>query len=93
MPAPRSRVAPAHEGLTVPVLTSTAPPDEALRAQWAQLAKELRERRAAAASGGPERTRERHLARGKLLPRERVRRLLDPGSPFLEVAPLAACGM
>ena len=43
--------------------------------------------------GGDERSRERHLARGKLLPRERVRRLLDPGSPFLELSQLAAHGM
>jgi 3-methylcrotonyl-CoA carboxylase beta subunit len=43
--------------------------------------------------GGDERARERHLARGKLLPRERVRRLLDPGSPFLELSQLAAYGM
>ena len=43
--------------------------------------------------GGDERARERHLARGKLLPRERVRRLLDPGSPFLELSQLAAHGM
>jgi len=56
----------------------------------AALAAELRERLARAALGGPERSRERHVARGKLLPRERVARLLDPGSPFLEVAPLAA---
>jgi 3-methylcrotonyl-CoA carboxylase beta subunit len=53
----------------------------------------LREKLAAAALGGPERTRERHVARGKLLPRERVDGLLDPGSPLLEVAPLAADGM
>ena len=63
------------------------------RAAWTKLADELRERRAAAALGGSERTRERHLARGKLLPRDRVLRLLDPGSPFLEIAPLAAFGM
>ena len=37
--------------------------------------------------------RERHLARGKLLPRERVMRLLDPGAPFLEIGALAAFGM
>ncbi|MBX9245209.1 methylcrotonoyl-CoA carboxylase [Actinotalea ferrariae] len=54
------------------------------------LAAELRERLAAAALGGPETSRERHVARGKLLPRERVEVLLDEGSPFLEVAPLAA---
>ncbi|MBS3745521.1 MAG: methylcrotonoyl-CoA carboxylase [Wenzhouxiangellaceae bacterium] len=43
--------------------------------------------------GGPEKSREKHLARGKLLPRERVRTLLDPGSPFLEVSPMAAHGL
>ena len=43
-----------------------------------------------AALGGPEKSRERHVARGKVLPRERIDRLLDDGSPFLEVAPLAA---
>lgn len=49
------------------------------------LATELRERRAAAALGGPEASRQRHVSRGKLLPRERIARLLDEGSPFLEV--------
>ena len=53
----------------------------------------LRQRIAAAALGGPPATRERHIARGKLLPRDRVNRLLDGGSPFLEIAPLAATGM
>lgn len=43
--------------------------------------------------GGPEKSRDRHMARGKLLPRERINRLLDPGSPFLEVAPFAAWDM
>jgi 3-methylcrotonyl-CoA carboxylase beta subunit len=43
--------------------------------------------------GGGEQARERHLGRGKLLPRDRVNRLLDPGSPFLELSPLAAHGM
>ncbi len=42
--------------------------------------------------GGPE-SRKRHVGRGKLLPRERVRALLDPGSPFLELSPLAALDM
>lgn len=45
------------------------------------------------ALGGPERSRERHLARGKLLPRDRVRTLIDPGSPFLEIGQLAAYGV
>ena len=57
------------------------------------LARELRERLATAALGGPERARERHVARGKLLPRDRVTRLLDEDSPFIEVAPLAADGL
>src|SRR5690625_155271 len=42
------------------------------------------------ALGGSEASRQRHLSRGKLLPRERVERLLDPGSPFLELSPMAA---
>ncbi|WP_349864314.1 carboxyl transferase domain-containing protein [Leifsonia sp. WHRI 6310E] len=58
-----------------------------------ELVAELRERLAVAAAGGPERSRERHLARGKLLPRDRIDTLLDEGSPFLEIAPLAATGM
>ena len=74
----------------MPVLTSSMQPDDALRAQWAALAAQLRERRTVAAAGGPERVRERHVARGKLLPRERVTKLLDPGSPFLEIGALAA---
>ena len=57
------------------------------------LAAELRRRVAAAALGGPEAVRARHTARGKLLPRERVDRLLDPGSPFLEIGQLAAYGL
>ncbi|MFF4606770.1 carboxyl transferase domain-containing protein [Streptomyces sp. NPDC001339] len=58
-----------------------------------ELAAALREKLAAARLGGGEKARARHTARGKLLPRDRVDALLDPGSPFLEVAPLAADGM
>ena len=54
------------------------------------LAETLRENVARAALGGPAASRERHTARGKLLPRERVERLLDLGSPFLEIGQLAA---
>jgi 3-methylcrotonyl-CoA carboxylase beta subunit len=54
---------------------------------------ELDQRRARMAEGGPLRARERHLARGKLLPRARVMALIDPGAPFLELSPLAAYGM
>ncbi|MGH6697111.1 carboxyl transferase domain-containing protein [Sphingopyxis sp.] len=50
----------------------------------------LRTAVAEAALGGNEKSRERHTSRGKLLPRERVERLLDPGSPFLEIGQLAA---
>jgi len=57
------------------------------------LAEELQQRLATAALGGPERSRERHAERGKLLPRERVEALLDPATPFLELSPLAANGM
>ncbi len=57
------------------------------------LVEDLRLRVAAAAMGGPAESRKRHEARGKLLPRDRVMRLIDPGSPFLEVGQLAAGGM
>lgn len=56
----------------------------------AVLVDELRAKLARAALGGPEASRDRHVARGKLLPRDRVERLLDEGSAFLELAPLAA---
>jgi len=78
----------------VNVLTSTHDPsgEAAQRNDAAQreLVAQLRTRIAAAAEGGPEPVRAKHVARGKLLPRARVERLLDPGSPFLELAPLAA---
>src|SRR5947209_16719995 len=57
------------------------------------LAADLRAQLARVALGGGERARERHVSRGKLLPRERVDALLDPGSPFLELSPLAAYGL
>jgi 3-methylcrotonyl-CoA carboxylase beta subunit len=57
------------------------------------LVADLREKVGLAARGGPEEARAKHAARGKLLPRERVRTLLDPGSPFLEIGQLAAYGM
>ena len=62
---------------------------EAMRAQLS----DLRQRTDQIRLGGGEESRKRHVARGKLLPRERVRALLDPGSPFLELSPLAALGM
>ena len=69
-----------------PVVTSRAQAMEALVV-------ELRARLAKAAEGGSAAAREKHRARGKLLARERIDRLLDEGSPFLEIAPLAAEGM
>jgi 3-methylcrotonyl-CoA carboxylase beta subunit len=58
-----------------------------------ELVTELRARREESAFGGSQKVRDRHLARGKLLPRDRVMNLIDPGSPFLELSPLAANGM
>jgi 3-methylcrotonyl-CoA carboxylase beta subunit len=57
------------------------------------LVEQLRERLATTALGGSEKSRERHISRGKLLPRDRVDELLDEGSPFIEIAPLAANGI
>src|SRR5574337_1471598 len=67
--------------------------DTARVALWRSLLDELGARRRSAAEGGAARARQRHVARGKLLPRERVARLIDPGSPFLELSPLAANGL
>ena len=63
------------------------------RAAMAALVADLAAKRAQAAVGGSERARERHVARGKLLPRDRVMGLIDPGAPFLELSQLAAFGM
>src|SRR5580698_3911041 len=57
------------------------------------LVDELRSRAAEVELGGGEASRQRHLSRGKLLPRDRVGKLIDPGSPFLELSQLAAYGM
>ncbi len=83
--------------MTGPVLASSyqaqSPDSQARFAHNHALANELRTRVAKAAQGGGEKAREKHVARGKLLPRERVERLLDPGSPFLEIGQLAANGL
>ncbi|MBU3739237.1 MAG: methylcrotonoyl-CoA carboxylase, partial [Rhodoferax sp.] len=57
------------------------------------LVEDLRARFEQVTQGGGEQARARHTARGKLLPRDRVQMLLDPGTPFLEIAPLAALGL
>ncbi|HEU4959961.1 MAG TPA: carboxyl transferase domain-containing protein [Sphingomonas sp.] len=83
--------------MSAPVLdTKISPDSEQFRANAAHnraLVDRLRADVAKAALGGSERSRERHTARGKLLPRDRVERLLDPGSPFLEIGQLAANDM
>jgi acetyl-CoA carboxylase carboxyltransferase component len=69
------------------------PQDERFQANVAHhraLAAELRERTAQIRQGGGEQARKRHQEQGKLLARDRIDRLIDPGSPFLEIAPLAA---
>ncbi len=63
---------------------------EANAAAMRALVDDLRAKMADIEQGGGERARERHLSRGKLLPRERVRTLLDPGTPYLELSQLAA---
>ncbi|MCC7282758.1 MAG: methylcrotonoyl-CoA carboxylase [Acetobacteraceae bacterium] len=79
------------------VLSSSVDPTgaefAANQAAMAALVAKLREETRRASLGGPEASRKRHLARGKLLPRERVENLLDRGSPFLELSPLAANNM
>jgi 3-methylcrotonyl-CoA carboxylase beta subunit len=80
-----------------PVLRTTAAPgsDAFVRndAHHRGLVADLRAALAVAAEGGPEASRAKHVARGKLLPRARVDALLDRGSAFLELSPLAAQGM
>ncbi|WP_298516420.1 carboxyl transferase domain-containing protein [uncultured Nocardioides sp.] len=66
---------------------------ERVAEEMRDLVADLRERLAAVRRGGSESAREKHTARGKLLVRDRVDRLLDPGSPFLELSALAATGM
>jgi 3-methylcrotonyl-CoA carboxylase beta subunit len=83
--------------VSAPVLTSnvdlTSPQTQARAKHNRALAAELRERVAKTALGGDQKSRDRHTGRGKLLPRDRVERLLDPGSPFLELGQLAANGL
>src|SRR5918995_1850304 len=57
------------------------------------LVADLRDKVSEVKQGGGARARDRHLSRGKLLPRERVRTLLDPGTPYLELSQLAAYGV
>ena len=78
----------------IPSKANPRDPDFAENRQANQaLVDELRAKVAGVKEGGGEAARERHLKRGKLLPRERVRQLLDSGSPFLELSQLAAAGL
>ncbi len=83
--------------MTAPILSSALHAEsDTFRANAAHnraLRDELWARVAEVALGGNAHARERHVSRGKLLPRERVERLLDPGSPFLEIGQLAANGL
>ncbi len=79
--------------MSAPVIGSPVDAGSPRAAHNRALAEELRTRVARAALGGDERARDRHTARGKLLPRERVERLVDPGSPLLELSQLAANGL
>src|SRR6516225_12326575 len=83
--------------MTVTEPALRADPDDEQSARNAQshraLVADLKAKLAAARPGGPERSRARHVERGKLLPRDRVDSLVDPSSPFLELSPLAAHGL
>jgi 3-methylcrotonyl-CoA carboxylase beta subunit len=85
-------------GATMPLDTSFASLDEgspfsAHRDAYAPLIGKLRRRLSAAREGGGEALRQRHQERGKIAVRDRIDLLLDPGSPFLELSPLAADGL
>ncbi len=83
--------------MDAPVLRSGADPSDPAYQRYVKehtaLVDDLRARTATARLGGGERARQRHVDRGKLLPRDRVESLVDPGSPFLELSGLAANGM
>ncbi|MFN7369844.1 MAG: methylcrotonoyl-CoA carboxylase, partial [Burkholderiales bacterium] len=81
----------------MPVLESrisSRDPEFVANAQALQaMVQDLQQKLQQAALGGGNEARKKHVARGKLLPRDRVNLLLDPGSPFLELSPLAAHGL
>jgi 3-methylcrotonyl-CoA carboxylase beta subunit len=78
------------------IKSQLSPRSEEFRANAARmrgLVDELRAKTSLTAEGGGEAARKKHIARGKLPPRERIEHLLDPGTPFLEIGQLAALGM
>jgi 3-methylcrotonyl-CoA carboxylase beta subunit len=79
-----------------PLATSISPSSDAFRAneeRMRALVEDIRQKAALIEKGGPEEARERHVSRGKLLPRERLAQLLDTGAPFLEIGQFAAFDM
>ncbi len=74
-------------------LNPRSPEFRANSERMSALVRDLRDKVAIVEQGGDKAARDKHLARGKMLPRERVQTLLDPGSPFLEIGQLAAWGM
>jgi 3-methylcrotonyl-CoA carboxylase beta subunit len=79
-----------------PIPTSVSPASETFRAneeRMRALVADIAEKAALIEQGGPEEARERHVSRGKLLPRERLAQLLDTGAPFLEIGQFAAFDM
>ncbi|MEU8492953.1 carboxyl transferase domain-containing protein [Pseudonocardia alni] len=94
MTAPQAPPAPAPEAPRLGTAVDPADPRAAENdAAHRALVADLRDRLERTRLGGPERSRIRHVERGKLLPRDRVDALVDPSSPFLELSPLAANGM
>ncbi len=82
--------------MTVPLKSKASPATDEFKANVAaheELLGDLRAQLERVAAGGGEKARDRHVSRGKLLPRDRVDHLLDPGAPFLELSPLAAHGL
>ena len=81
----------------MPIITTkldpTSPAFQSNAAQMRALVEDLRAKVAKVSEGGGREAREKHTARGKLLPRDRIKALLDPGSPFLEFSQLAAFGV
>src|SRR5215210_1217419 len=74
-------------------LDTTSDDFKANAARLQGLVDELNQRMSAARQGGGEKYLARHIAQGKLPPRDRIAALLDPDTPFLELSPLAAYGM
>jgi len=96
LPAPSSRAKPPPPDAcrrSAPASTPSSPAFLENVAHHQALARDLRAQVARTSEGGGPEAQKKHTDRGKLLPRDRVRALLDPGAPFLELSQLAAHGM